>query len=37
MKRDLPASRMLQAGPVSPVVMVTCVDSEGKANIIILR
>lgn len=36
MKMDLSASRMLQAGPVSPVVMATCVDSEGKANIITL-
>lgn len=36
MKRELPADKLLQAGPASVVVLATCVDSEGKANIITL-
>jgi flavin reductase (DIM6/NTAB) family NADH-FMN oxidoreductase RutF len=35
-KRGLPADKLLQAGPASVVVLATCVDSEGKANIITL-
>ncbi len=36
MKAQLPPDRLSQAGPVSPVVMVTCVDADGKPNIITL-
>ncbi len=36
MKESLPRLRYSQAGPVSPVVLVTCMDSAGKANIITL-
>ena len=36
MKRELPADKLLQAGPASVVVLATCIDSEGKANIITL-
>ena len=35
-KKELPASKVLQAGPPSVVVLATCIDSEGKANIITL-
>ena len=34
MKLQLPPDKLSQAGPVSPIVMVTCVDAEGKPNII---
>lgn len=36
MKITLQANKLIQAGPTSPVVMVTCVDGENKANIITL-
>lgn len=36
MKKALTPSKMLQAGPPSVVVMVTCVGSEGRPNIITL-
>jgi flavin reductase (DIM6/NTAB) family NADH-FMN oxidoreductase RutF len=36
MKKELPAHRRLQAGPASVVVMATCVDKEGRPNIITL-
>ncbi len=36
MKRELPKNRRLQAGPASVVVMATCVDKQGKPNIITL-
>lgn len=36
MKIDLNVNDRLQAGPPSSVVMATCVDAEGKANIITL-
>lgn len=36
MKRTLPPGKFLQAGPSCDVVMATCVDSEGRANIITL-
>ncbi len=36
MKTSLPKLRYSQAGPVAPVVLVTCVDSVGKPNIITL-
>jgi flavin reductase (DIM6/NTAB) family NADH-FMN oxidoreductase RutF len=36
MKRILPTSKLLQAGPVGNVVMATCVDPKGRANIITL-
>jgi len=36
MKTQLPKNRLGQAGPVSSVVLVTCVDEAGKANIITL-
>jgi len=36
MKRNLPFDKFLQAGPACDVVMATCVDSEGRANIITL-
>jgi len=36
MKRTLPSDKFLQAGPACDVVMVTCVDAEGRANIITL-
>ena len=35
-KHDLPPNLMLQAGPPSSVVMATCVDGGGRANIITL-
>ena len=34
MRLQLPPDKLSQAGPVSPIVMVTCVDAEGRANII---
>jgi hypothetical protein len=34
MRLQLPPDKLSQAGPVSPIVMVTCVDTEGRANII---
>ena len=36
MKKSLPPGKIFQAGPTSVVVMATCVDSDGKANIITL-
>jgi len=36
MRLQLPPDKLSQAGPVSPIVMVTCVDAEGRANIITL-
>ena len=36
MKRTLPLDKFLQAGPSCDVVMATCIDSEGRANIITL-
>ena len=36
MKRNMPPGTLLQAGPPSPVVMVSCMDSNGKPNIITL-
>ena len=36
MKRELPAAKIFQAGPPSIVVMVTCVGSGGRPNIITL-
>lgn len=36
MKRELSAANVLQGGPPSIVVMATCIDVEGKANIITL-
>jgi len=36
MKRGLPAAKIFQAGPPSVVVMVTCVGSGGRPNIITL-
>ncbi len=36
MKTNLPKEKYSQAGPVSPTVMVTCVDAKGKPNIITL-
>ena len=36
MKKILPTNKFSQAGPVSPIVMVTCVDANGKPNIITL-
>lgn len=36
MKRTLPLDKFLQAGPAGDTVMATCVDSEGRANIITL-
>jgi flavin reductase (DIM6/NTAB) family NADH-FMN oxidoreductase RutF len=35
-KTSLPKEKYSQAGPISPVVLVTSVDSDGKANIITL-
>jgi flavin reductase (DIM6/NTAB) family NADH-FMN oxidoreductase RutF len=35
-KTSLPKERYSQAGPISPVVLVTAVDAEGKPNIITL-
>jgi flavin reductase (DIM6/NTAB) family NADH-FMN oxidoreductase RutF len=35
-KKELPPSGMLQAGPPSVVVLVTCLDPDGDANIITL-
>lgn len=35
-KKTFASSKMLQAGPPSSVVMVTCIDSKGKPNIITL-
>ncbi len=35
-KTSLPKLRYSQAGPIAPVVLVTCVDAEGKPNIITL-
>jgi len=37
LKRELSAARVLQGGPPSIVVMATCVGSEEKPNIIMLR
>jgi len=34
MRLQLPPDKLSQAGPVSSIVMVTCVDTEGRANII---
>lgn len=36
MKRELSAANVLQGGPPSIVVMATCIDAEGRANIITL-
>jgi len=36
MKTSLPRLRYSQAGPIAPVVLVTCVDAVGKPNIITL-
>lgn len=36
MKIELPEGRRLQPTPTSPVVMATCIDKEGHANIITL-
>ena len=36
MKTSLSKDNYNQAGPISPVVMVTCIDSTGKTNIITL-
>ncbi len=36
MKTSLPSLRYSQAGPIAPVVLVTCVDAVGKSNIITL-
>jgi flavin reductase (DIM6/NTAB) family NADH-FMN oxidoreductase RutF len=36
MKKVLPSDKLSQAGPPSPVVLVTCVDKEGNPNIITL-
>ncbi len=35
-KIEMPEGRLLQPGPASPVVMATCVDRQGKPNIITL-
>jgi flavin reductase (DIM6/NTAB) family NADH-FMN oxidoreductase RutF len=35
-KIEMPKGRRLQPGPASPVVMATCVDKQGKPNIITL-
>ena len=35
-KKTLAPSKMMQAGPLSSVVMATCIDSKGKPNIITL-
>ena len=35
-KIELPASKLLQASPITPVVLVTCIDKEGRPNIITL-
>ncbi len=34
MKKILPSNKLFQAGPETPVIMATCIDSKGKANII---
>jgi len=36
-KRELSAARVLQGGPPSIVVMATCIGSEGRPNIIMLK
>ena len=36
MKKSLPQGKVSQGGPPSPVVLATCVDSEGNSNIITL-